>query len=88
MVRTGIIWSTTPRSTSTGHRLAREERGLEQHHTTGIGRWAKLSYVIQTFDGEHSAGRERIPGDTDPEGKKVLAGKFTFQDGIPLEPRS
>jgi heat shock protein HslJ len=51
------------------------------------GGGAEPSYVKHTFDGERYVEKERMPGDTPPEGKRVLAGKFTFQDGIPLEPR-
>jgi heat shock protein HslJ len=52
------------------------------------GGGAEPSYVIHTFDGERYIEKERIPADTPPEGKRVLAGEFTFQDGIPLEPRN
>ncbi len=45
------------------------------------------SYVKHTFDGERYVEQERMPGDREPEGEKYLAGEFTFQDGIPLEPR-
>ncbi len=50
------------------------------------GGGAPPSHVRHTFDGEHYVERERTPADTTPEGRKVLAGEFTFQDGIPLEP--
>ncbi len=52
------------------------------------GGGAEPSYVIHTFDGERYVEQERMPADTAPEGKRVLAGDFTFNDGIPLEPRS
>ena len=48
----------------------------------------EASYVKHTFDGKRYVEQERMPADTAPEGKKVLTGEFTFQDGIPLEPRS
>jgi heat shock protein HslJ len=52
------------------------------------GGGAPRSYVRHTFDGKRYIEQERMPGDLEPEGKKVLAGEFTFQDGIPLEPRN
>jgi hypothetical protein len=52
------------------------------------GGGAPPSYVKHTFDGERYVEQERLPGDREPEGKKYLTGEFTFQDGIPLEPRS
>jgi heat shock protein HslJ len=51
------------------------------------GGGAPASYVRHTFDGERYVEKERTPADTTPEGRNVLAGEFTFQDGIPLEPR-
>jgi hypothetical protein len=50
------------------------------------GGGAPASYVRHTFNGEHYVEQQRMPADTAPEGKKYLAGDFTFQDGIPLEP--
>jgi heat shock protein HslJ len=50
------------------------------------GGGAPPSYVRHTFDGKRYVERERLPGDTAPEGKRYLSGKFTFQDGVPLEP--
>lgn len=44
------------------------------------------SYVRHVFDGKSYIEKERLPTDTDPKGKKYLAGEFTFQDGIPLNP--
>ena len=44
------------------------------------------SYVRHSFDGERYVKQERMPADTVPEGREYLAGDFTFQDGIPLEP--
>lgn len=51
------------------------------------GGGAKPSYVKHTFDGERYVEQERLPADAPPEGTEVLAGEFTFQDGIPLKPR-
>jgi len=45
------------------------------------------SYVQHTFNGERYVKQQRVPADETPEGRKYLAGEFTFQDGIPLEPR-
>jgi hypothetical protein len=52
------------------------------------GGGAAASYVRHTFDGKHYVERERLPGDTAPEGKRCLTGELTFQKGIPLEPRT
>jgi hypothetical protein len=38
-------------------------------------------------DGTQYVEQERMPGETEPEGIRYLAGEFTFDDGIPLEPR-
>ena len=51
------------------------------------GGGAEASYVTHTFDGERYVESERVSADTAPEGTRVLAGEFTFEDGIPLEPR-
>ena len=51
------------------------------------GGGAPAAHVRHAFDGEHYVERERLPTEPTPEGRKVLAGEFTFQDGIPLEPR-
>ena len=50
------------------------------------GGGALPSYVVHTFDGEKYVEGERLPGDAAPEGTQYLAGEFTFEDGIPLEP--
>ena len=50
------------------------------------GGGAEASYVKQTFDGAKYVEQERLPADTPPEGTEVLAGEFSFHDGIPLEP--
>ncbi|MFZ1954690.1 MAG: META domain-containing protein [Desulfobacterales bacterium] len=44
------------------------------------------TYVVHAFDGKHYVERQRLPGNDAPKGKRYLAGEFTFQDGIPLEP--
>lgn len=51
------------------------------------GGGAEASYVTHTFDGERYVEGERVAADTAPEGTRVLAGEFAFEDGIPLEPR-
>lgn len=51
------------------------------------GGGAPPSYVVHAYDGKSYVEQKRLPGDADPEGKRYLAGEFTFQDGIPLEPR-
>jgi heat shock protein HslJ len=51
------------------------------------GGGAPATYVTYAFDSERYAERQRVPADTELEGTKVLAGDFTFADGIPLEPR-
>jgi hypothetical protein len=73
--RTPVVVS--PRKTGGWHDLIRSESGGG----------APPSFVRHTFDGEHYVEEERLPADPAPEGQKVLAGEFTFQDGIPLEPR-
>lgn len=66
----------SPRKTNGWHNLIRPESGGG----------AQPSYVVYTFDGKHYAEQKRLPGNATPEGKRYLAGEFTFQDGIPLEP--
>jgi len=51
------------------------------------GGGAPASYVRHAFDGTRYVETERLPVDPPPEGTKVLAGEFAFQDGIPLEPK-
>ena len=50
------------------------------------GGGAPPSHVVHTFDGEKYVEGERLPGDAALEGTKFLAGEFTYEDGIPLEP--
>jgi heat shock protein HslJ len=50
------------------------------------GGGAPPSYVVHAYDGKSYAEQQRLPGDVAPEGKRYLAGEFTFQDGVPLEP--
>ena len=50
------------------------------------GGGAQASYVKHAFDGAKYVELQRFPVDSPPEGTEVLAGDFTFQDGIPLEP--
>jgi hypothetical protein len=45
------------------------------------------SYVKHAYNGERYIEEERLPAEPTPEGKRYLAGEFTFNDGIPLEPR-
>ena len=51
------------------------------------GGGAPPSYLKLTYDGTRYVEGERLPGDAEPEGAQVLAGEFTFEDGVPLEPR-
>jgi hypothetical protein len=51
------------------------------------GGGAPASHVRHIFDGQRYVEAERLPAEPIPAGKKVLAGDFVFQDGIPLEPR-
>jgi heat shock protein HslJ len=51
------------------------------------GGGAAPSYVRYAFDGARYVEKERLPVEPAPQGTEVLAGEFTFQDGIPLEPR-
>jgi len=75
ITRTPIIVS--PERTNGWHDLCRLESGGG----------APPSYVRHTFDGMRYVEKERLPADPPPEGTKVLAGEFTFQDGIALEPQ-
>ena len=75
ITRTPVIVS--PDRTNGWHDLFRLESGGG----------APASYVRHVFDGTHYAEKTRLPADPPPVGTKVLAGEFTFQDGIPLEPR-
>ncbi len=68
----------SPRKTAGWHDLIRLESGGG----------APASYVRHTFDGTKYVESERLPADEAPEGARVLTGGFTFEDGIPLEPRS
>jgi heat shock protein HslJ len=52
------------------------------------GGGAEASYVRHRFDGKRYVEGERTSADGAPEGKRVLTGGFTFEDGILLEPRS
>jgi len=52
------------------------------------GGGAAPSYVKHSFDGERYVEQERLPAEPAPEGKRYLTAEFTFQDGIPLEPRN
>ena len=52
------------------------------------GGGASPSYVTHVFDGERYVEDGRVPAETAPEGTRCLAGDFTFDDGIPLEPRN
>lgn len=65
----------SPHKTNGWHDLIRPESGGG----------ALPSYVVHAYDGKHYAERHRLPGNLTPEGKRYLAGEFTFQDGIPLE---
>ncbi len=51
------------------------------------GGGAPGSYVRHVFDGETYVEEERRPAEPAPGGTEVLAGEYTFEDGIPLEPR-
>jgi hypothetical protein len=51
------------------------------------GGGASPSYVLHTFDGTRYVEQERMSGDMEPEGTRVLTGEPSFQDGIPLDPR-
>lgn len=44
------------------------------------------SYVRHVFDGERYVEAERLSGNMAPSGTRLLAGEFTFEDGIVLEP--
>jgi hypothetical protein len=51
------------------------------------GGGAAATYVRHGFGGEAYVEKARWAARMLPEGVPVLAGDFTFQDGIPLEPR-
>jgi heat shock protein HslJ len=51
------------------------------------GGGAPASYVHHVFDGRAYVEKERRPAEPTPEGTEVLVGEYTFEDGIPLEPR-
>jgi hypothetical protein len=48
---------------------------------------APASYVHHVFDGEACVEKERRLSKPAPEGTAVLAGEYTFEDGITLEPQ-
>jgi hypothetical protein len=73
--RTPVIVS--PGITNGWHDLIRKESGGG----------APSSYVVHVFDGKRYVEKERLPGNAAPEGKRYLAGEFTFQDGVLLEPK-
>ena len=50
------------------------------------GGGAGPSLVRHVFDGERYVEAERLPPEPVPPGTAVLAGDFTFDDGIPLAP--
>ena len=50
------------------------------------GGGAAASWVLHRFDGEAWRESERQAGDEQPAGTPVLAGDFTWDDGLPLEP--
>ena len=52
------------------------------------GGGAKGSYVRHTFDGKTYVKRERMPIETTPKGTTFLGGEVTYDEGIPLKPRS
>ena len=52
------------------------------------GGGAPGSYVRHAFDGERYVERQRQLADAAPEGTSVLAGEFTYADGIALEPNT
>jgi hypothetical protein len=51
------------------------------------GGGAPANYVASRFDGAAYVEAETIAAGDAPEGTRVLAGEFTFADGILLEPR-
>jgi heat shock protein HslJ len=51
------------------------------------GGGAPPTYVTHTFDGQRYVEQGRVPADTAPEGIRCLAGEFTFDDGVILEPK-
>jgi hypothetical protein len=52
------------------------------------GGGAPSYYLKYSFDSKSYAEKERLSVDPAPEGKKVLIGDFTFDDGILLEPKN
>jgi len=50
------------------------------------GGGAPANYIADRFDGERYVDAEVVPADESPAGMRVLAGDYTFQQGIPLEP--
>lgn len=50
------------------------------------GGGAAPSWVRYTFDGSTYVEQDRVSGETPPDGMRHLAGAFTFQDGLVLEP--
>lgn len=55
-------------------------------HETGGG--APSSYVRHVFDGKRYVEKERAPGKQAPAGRRIFDKDLTFDQGIPLEPRS
>ena len=52
------------------------------------GGGAEPSYVRHAFDGKGYVARERFPVTNPPQGVRYLAGKPTFDRGVPLKPRN
>jgi heat shock protein HslJ len=50
------------------------------------GGGAPANYIAARFDGQKYVDAEVVPADESPAGMRVLAGDFSFQQGIPLEP--
>lgn len=44
-------------------------------------------YVLHEFDGEAYVEKERLSADRAPQGEAYLAGDFTFESGLLLEPQ-
>ncbi len=65
---------------------AEENEGWRDLYRLETGGGAKPSYVRHAFDGENYPEVERLPVDPAPSGTPVMAGEFTFQDGLELEP--
>ncbi len=66
---------------------AEKTKGWNDIFRPESGGGAPASYVRHTFDGKTYVEKERRPAEPTPEGTEVLAGEYTFEDGIPLEPR-